>query len=415
MADSVYARVRVGALIAAGLAILCFAILTVGHGAQLFTHTEILQAHFERIEGLQTGAPVTLSGVRIGAVDSIMFPPEPENGYVIVKIWVEASAADRVHTDSIMQIHSMGLLGDKFVALTPGSASAPPATPDTVLASINPIDYEAILQREGTDDLIANVMAISGSLRAILGSIENGHGLLSELVRGDDANEPKDRLTLQSIQRTLDHVDKLSVALGSAMDRVNQGQGLVGAMLSDQTNGKQFLDNIEQTTVKLRQTSARLDTLIARFDKANGILPQLMENKNFSDDVLPNLRQSSHDLKDILQKINSRKRHRGPDGQQSCAVQSTDEFHGQRRRLGNSIYQRLLQFDPSAGEPVAGQCRAACHADDVTSGRVHRATGVDHDRGLGFSRRRRANGEPRRFIMRQNDDHRRWNKVCCWR
>jgi phospholipid/cholesterol/gamma-HCH transport system substrate-binding protein len=209
-----------------------------------------------------------------------------------------------VHTDSIMQIHSMGLLGDKFVALTPGSASAPPATPDTVLASINPIDYEAILQREGTDDLIANVMAISGSLRAILGSIENGHGLLSELVRGDDANEPKDRLTLQSIQRTLDHVDKLSVALGSAMDRVNSGQGLVGAMLSDQTNGKQFLDNIEQTTVKLRQTSARLDTLIARFDKANGILPQLMENKNFSDDVLPNLRQSSHDLKDILQKIN---------------------------------------------------------------------------------------------------------------
>jgi phospholipid/cholesterol/gamma-HCH transport system substrate-binding protein len=307
VADSVYARVRVGALIAAGLAILCFAILTVGHGAQLFTHTEILQAHFERIEGLQTGAPVTLSGVRIGAVDSIMFPPEPENGYVIVKIWVEASAADRVHTDSIMQIHSMGLLGDKFVALTPGSASAPPATPDTVLASINPIDYEAILQREGTDDLIANVMAISGSLRAILGSIENGHGLLSELVRGDDANVPKDRLTLESIQRTLDHVDKLSVALGSAIDRVNQGQGLVGAMLSDQTNGKQFLDNIEQTTVKLRQTSARLDTLIARFDKANGILPQLMENKDFSNDVLPNLRQSSHDLKDILQKINSGK------------------------------------------------------------------------------------------------------------
>ncbi len=125
-------------------------------------------------------------------------------------------------------------------------------------------------------------------------------------------------------------------------------------MLSDQTNGKQFLDNIEQTTVKLRQTSARLDTLIARFDKANGILPQLMENKDFSDDVLPNLRQSSHDLKDILQKINSGERHRGPDGQRSCAVQSTHEFHGQRRRMGNSIYQWLLQFDPSAGEPVAG-------------------------------------------------------------
>ena len=71
MANSIYARARVGALIAAGLGALAFAILTIGHGAQLFTRTEILQAHFERIEGLQTGAPVTLSGVRIGAVDSI--------------------------------------------------------------------------------------------------------------------------------------------------------------------------------------------------------------------------------------------------------------------------------------------------------------------------------------------------------
>jgi phospholipid/cholesterol/gamma-HCH transport system substrate-binding protein len=307
VADSTFARVRVGALIAAGLGTLCFAILTIGHGAQFFTRTEILKAHFERIEGLQTGAPVTLSGVRIGAVDSITFPPEPENGYVIVKIWVEQSAAERVRADSIMQIHSMGLLGDKFVALTPGTAAAPPANPDIVLASINPIDYEAILQREGTDDLIENIMAISGSMRAILTSIENGHGLLSELVRGEDANEPNHRLTLQAIQQTLDHVDKLSVALSQVMDRVNKGQGLVGAMLSNETDGKQFLDNIEDTTTKIRQTSARLDMLLARFDKANGILPQLMENKDFADDVLPNLRQSSHDLKEILAKINSRR------------------------------------------------------------------------------------------------------------
>jgi phospholipid/cholesterol/gamma-HCH transport system substrate-binding protein len=305
VAETGYARVRVGALIAAGLAILCFAILMIGHGAELFTRTEILQAHFERINGLQTGAPVSLSGVRIGAVESITFPALPENGYVVVRIWIEQSAAERVRTDSIMQIHSMGLLGDKFVALTPGTASAPPATPDTVLASINPIDYEAILQREGTDDLIENIMAISASMRAILTSIENGRGLVSELVRGEDANQPKDRLTLESIQRTLDHVDKLSVALELTMDRVNKGQGLIGAMLSNETNGKQFLDNVSDTTAKIRQTSARLDGLIARFDKANGIIPQLMENKDFSDDVLPNLRQSSHDLKDILQKINS--------------------------------------------------------------------------------------------------------------
>lgn len=372
MAETGYARVRVGALIAAGLALLCFAILMIGHGAELFTRTEILQAHFEKINGLQTGAPVTLSGVRIGAVDSIKFPPEPENGYVVVKIWVEQSAAERVRTDSIMQIHSMGLLGDKFVALTPGTAAAPPATPDTVLASINPIDYEAILQREGTDDLIANIMAISGSMRAILTSIENGHGLVSELVRGEDANQPKDRLTLESIQRTLDHVDKLSVALELTMDRVNKGQGLIGAMLNNEINGKQFLDDVSDTTAKIRQTSARLDGLIARFDKANGIIPQLMENKDFSDDVLPNLRQSSRDLKDILQKINSSRGTAGLMVNDPTLYNELTGFldngGGWGIRLVNGLYDLthpLASPSPSAGaQPVmltaspAGSCIA---------------------------------------------------------
>ncbi len=381
MAETGYARVRVGALIAAGLAILCFAILMIGHGAEIFTHTEILQAHFERINGLQTGAPVTLSGVRIGAVESIMFPPEPENSYVVVRIWIEQSAAERVRTDSIMQIHSMGLLGDKFVALTPGTASAPPATPDTVLASVNPIDYESILQREGTDDLIANIMAISGSLRAILTSIETGRGLVSELVRGEDANNPKERLTLESIQGTLDHVDKLSVALGLTMDRVNKGQGLIGAMLSDETNGKQFLDNVSDTTARIRQTSARLDGLIARFDKANGILPQLMENKDFSDNVLPNLRQSSRDLKDILQKNQLEPGHGGPDGQRSDTLQAAQRLYGQQRWMGDSAGQRPLRFDASDGKPV-GECgRAAGDADGVASGRVYRAAGTGDNFG----------------------------------
>ena len=267
-----------------------------------------------------------------------------------------------------------------------------------MLASVNPIDYEAILQREGTDDLIANVMAISGSLRSILSSIENGHGLVSELVRGEDANQPKERLTLESIRRTLEDVDKLSLALGQTMDRVNQGQGLVGAMLSRETNGKQFLDNLAATAAKIRQTSARMDSLIARFDKANGILPQLMENKDFADDVLPNLRQSSRDLKDVLDKINTGRGTAGLMVNDPALYNQLDGLYEQWRRLGHSVHQWPLRFDPSVRESVAWCRRAAGDDDGIAGRRVYRATGAEHDVG-GDPGNRRAGAGRRGFIV----------------
>jgi len=239
-------------------------------------------------------------------------------------------------------------------------------------------------------------MAISGSLRSILESIEKGHGLVSQLVRGEDAGQPKDRLTLESIQRTLEHVDKLSIALSQVMDRINNGRGVVGAMLSDQTDGKQFLDNLEQTAARIRRTSARLDTLIARFDKANGILPQLMENKDFSDDVIPNIRQSSHDLKDILQKINSSQGTAGLIVNDPTLYNRLTGFMdnggGWGLRFINGFYDLTHPF----ARPVAKCWRAAGDADGVASGRVQRAAGHSVS---GDPRHNCAGAERREFIF----------------
>lgn len=74
MARSTVVTVRVGALIAGGLAIICFGIFSIGHGTRILRRTSTIETHFHRINGLQTGAPVSLSGVTIGAVESISFP-----------------------------------------------------------------------------------------------------------------------------------------------------------------------------------------------------------------------------------------------------------------------------------------------------------------------------------------------------
>jgi hypothetical protein len=64
--------------------------------------------------------------------------------------------------------------------------------------------------------------------------------------------------------------------------------------------------SLHTASARLDDTSIRLEDLVARMDRATGLLPQLMENKQYADDVMRNLRRSSIDLREAMDKINSR-------------------------------------------------------------------------------------------------------------
>src|ERR1700688_2321784 len=175
MAGQTHSNVRVGILIAIGLTLFAFTALSIGHGTRLLAGSETFEAHFVRINGLQTGAQVTLRGVRVGAVESIRFPENPHDNYVIVRLWIDKAAAPRVHEDSTARISSLGLLGDKFVVLTAGNPTAPPAAPGAILPSLEPFDYNTLLERQDTSDPVANIVAISQSLRSLTEAVNNGN------------------------------------------------------------------------------------------------------------------------------------------------------------------------------------------------------------------------------------------------
>jgi phospholipid/cholesterol/gamma-HCH transport system substrate-binding protein len=312
MAEETSHSLRVGILMLVGITILALAIFSIGGGLRLLSGSEELQVRFQRVNGLQVGAPVYLSGVNIGSVASIRFPEDRRANYVVVRIRIEANAIQRVRTDSVAKIESLGLLGDKFLLLTAGSANAPSVQADALLLSQDPVNYAALLQTRGTGDLVANVIAISNSMRQLLDSANQGNGILAELIRGP--SNPKEKtLTLASIRQTLDNVQKLTTDLDLAVDRVERGQGVIGAVLSPQTDGRRVVANITSAADSLRTASARLEEtsiqihdLAARMNRANGLLPQLMEDQKYAGQVMRNLHRSSDDMREVLDKINSR-------------------------------------------------------------------------------------------------------------
>lgn len=78
-----------------------------------------LTAQFENIGGLKAGAPVAMSGVTIGRVESIGYDMNLFKAVVTLRI---DASYDRIPNDSDASIYTAGLLGGQYIGITPGNA-----------------------------------------------------------------------------------------------------------------------------------------------------------------------------------------------------------------------------------------------------------------------------------------------------
>jgi phospholipid/cholesterol/gamma-HCH transport system substrate-binding protein len=78
-----------------------------------------LVANFENIGSLKVGAPVSMSGVTVGRVDSISYDQEQYKAVVRMHI---NSQFDRIPEDSDASIMTAGLLGGQYIGVTAGGA-----------------------------------------------------------------------------------------------------------------------------------------------------------------------------------------------------------------------------------------------------------------------------------------------------
>jgi len=81
-----------------------------------------VKARFLDVTGLKTGASVELGGVRIGRVDAIALSPDD---YAIVTMRIEKAV--KLTDDAVVSVKTSGLIGDKFLKITPGGGDPLPA------------------------------------------------------------------------------------------------------------------------------------------------------------------------------------------------------------------------------------------------------------------------------------------------
>jgi len=77
-----------------------------------------VSADFQRIDGINAGSDVRVSGIKIGSIVSEKLDPKTYLANVTMSIDPQIKLPD----DTVAEIISAGLLGDKYVSLVPGGS-----------------------------------------------------------------------------------------------------------------------------------------------------------------------------------------------------------------------------------------------------------------------------------------------------
>ena len=112
-------------------------------------------AEFDDIGDLKVGSPVTMSGVRLGEVSGIHFDPKEFKALVTMRIDPQYN---QIPEDSFASIQTQGLLGGKYIGLSPGGS-------DTFLKDGGHIDQtqSAIVLESIINKFFANYASSRGS------------------------------------------------------------------------------------------------------------------------------------------------------------------------------------------------------------------------------------------------------------
>ena len=104
------------------IGLLCFGYLAISLGdIGLFRENSYpIKAKFISISGLKEGATVELAGVRIGKVTTIDLDQEDYEAEVEMSIKGDVKLTE----DVIASIRTQGIIGDRFIKITPGGSEA---------------------------------------------------------------------------------------------------------------------------------------------------------------------------------------------------------------------------------------------------------------------------------------------------
>lgn len=168
-------ELKVGIFVFIGLIILSTFVLSIGK-VRTWAAGYRINFLFNFVNGIKEGAPVRFAGVDIGEVKKIkfIFLPLEQQMQVRLEGWIKKNI--KIPLNSTVWVNTLGLLGEKYIEIMPGSDYNHCLVANQSLVGIDPIPMHEVFRL--AKDLVDN-------LDETVVKINSGEGTMGRLLHDD--------------------------------------------------------------------------------------------------------------------------------------------------------------------------------------------------------------------------------------
>ena len=332
-----WSQLRVGILTLASLTVLAIGIFLITGQSGLFTKTMTARTLAPDAAGVKEGAPVRLTGVDVGTVRTVRISGLPETSRAVeIVMQINQKFQSDLRTDSEASLAAEGLLGERYINISKGTAKATPIAAGATIPFHATAEFSELVG--GSRDLIDNLNVLATRLNSVIGQVESGEGTVGKLLMDEslykrldttvdaaqklvaDLSEGKGSLgRLLASDEMYQNLNTTVTKLQNAVDAIEHGEGTVAKLLHDPSlyqnvdrlvaRGTLLVDNVNQghgTLGKLAQDDelyrrinsavADLDVIVAGLRKGEGSVGRLLHDPT----LYENLNSTSVEVRELL-------------------------------------------------------------------------------------------------------------------
>jgi len=297
-------EVRSGIFVVLALLVLSILLFTVGNFRTTFQTTARYTSHIADAKFLKAHDAVTYGGFRVGEIKRVEVSPER---FGLVKVTIDVGREIPVKEDSVLVLKQDGMLGPKYIEISPGSPQASLAPSGTTLAgkvlpAITDLSgsLEAPLAKLdtlldhlnrilGTDENQKNIAGILAEGRALLGTFSDQIQKIAALA---DKTGQKSQDVLSEIQAT---VHENRAPLASTLKNVDELTSKMNKSLDELVT--KLSRAVEDMSARLQKTADQLDLVLRDTDQLI-----VQNNKNIYETIRA-LRDTAYHMEQATKRI----------------------------------------------------------------------------------------------------------------
>ena len=178
-------------------------------------YTYPLRIRFNFVNGIDTGAPVRVAGVQVGEVRTVGVYRDESTQKAQVELEIRLSKNAVLEEDAVATINTLGLLGEKYLEINPGTPGKRTLEAGEILVGKDSVSTEKLM--ESTYQTVEELQKTVSSLNQVIGDPQAQEALKETLSNSKEATA---QLTLFLTQAN------------EVMGKINRGEGTVGQLLT---------------------------------------------------------------------------------------------------------------------------------------------------------------------------------------